>query len=87
MAHSYYAISNNPNVKEGNPLLPDRPSLAQFMLHKAITVPLVADNVESGQMTIMNTIVTLIVINNMRLYIDTPECDINFYYDGRRVPC
>ena len=71
MAHSYYAISNNPYVKEGNPLLPDRPSLAQFILHKGITVPLVADNVESGQMTIINGIITLVVINNMRLYVDT----------------
>ena len=67
MAGSYYFIKNNPNISEGNFLLPDKPSAAQFILHKAITVPLVEQNVESGQMVIMNSILTLVVLNNWYL--------------------
>ena len=87
MAHTYYSISNHPHLKEGNPLLPKRPSLAQLVLHKGITVPLVGQNVEAGQMTIINTMVTVVVLNNFRLYATTPKGCINYHVDGYMVPC
>ena len=38
MAGSYYFIKNNPNIKEGNFLLPDKPSAAEFILHKTFYI-------------------------------------------------
>ena len=87
MAGSYYFIKNNPNISEGNPLLPKHPSPAQFLLHKGITVPLVAQNAEAGQMVIMNSILTLVVLNNWYLYTHTPQGCINYHVDGYRIPC
>ena len=87
MAHSYYSISNHPYLKEGNFLLPEKPSAAQFILHKGITVPLVGSNVEAGQMTVINTMITVVVLRNMYLYQHIPKCPVNFYNDGGRVPC
>ena len=87
MAHSYYAISNHPHLREGNPLLPRKPSAAQFILHKGITVPLIGDNVEAGQMAILNAMITLTVLRNIYLYENTPKCPTNFYYYGGRIPC
>ena len=89
MAGSYYFIKNHPNIKEGNFLLPERPSIAEFILHKGITVPLVAANVEEGQMIIMNSILTFVVIRNWYLYETTSQnmCPPNFHVDGYRMPC
>ena len=84
---SYYFIRNNPNIKEGNPLLPDHPSAAEFVAHKALTVPLVSQNVESGQMVIMNSILTAVVLRNWYLYNTTSKCEANFHVDGYRMPC
>jgi|TARA_Y100000114_G_C11735370_1_gene315845 hypothetical protein len=88
MAGSYYFVKNNPNIKEANFFLPERPSFGQFVAHKAITTPIVAQNVEAGQMTIMNSVITIVVLHNWYLYTTTPECPPNFYHDtGERVPC
>ena len=87
MSMSYYFIRNNPNISEGNFLLPKKPSAAEFVAHKAITVPLVAQNVESGQMVIMNSILTTVVLRNWYLYNTTSKCKANFHVDGYRMPC
>jgi len=88
-AGSYYFIKNNPNLKEGNFLLPERPSMAEFILHKGITVPLVSQNSEAGQMVIMNSIITFVVLRNWYLYETTPKSCVsnNFHVDGYRMPC
>ena len=85
MAGSYYFIKNHPNISEGNFLLPDKPSAAQFILHKGITVPFVAQNVDTHQMVIMNSILTLVVLNNWHLYETTPKGCNNFHVDGYRI--
>ena len=36
MSMSYYFIKNNPNIREGNFLLPDRPSPLKFIIHKMV---------------------------------------------------
>tara|TARA_Y100000114_G_scaffold29241_1_gene24988 strand:+ start:1403 stop:1741 length:339 start_codon:yes stop_codon:yes gene_type:complete len=87
MTGSYYFTRNNPNIKEANPFLPKKPSAGQFILHKAITTPVVAQNVEAGQMTIMNAAITLVVLKNIHTYQSTPKCAPNFMVDGSRVPC
>ena len=87
MAGSYYFIKNNPNIKEGNFLLPDKPSPSQFIIHKGVTVPFVAQNVDTHQMVIMNSILTAVVLQNWYLYNTTPECVVNFHVDGHRMPC
>jgi len=85
MAGSYYFIKNNPNIKEGNFLLPERPSAAEFILHKSLTVPIVSQNAEAGQMAIMNAAITAVVLRNIYLYQTTPsECN-NFHVDGSRI--
>ena len=43
-------------------------SAAEFVAHKALTVPLVSQNVEEGQMVIMNSILTAVVLRNWYLY-------------------
>ena len=87
MAGSYYFIENNPNIKEGNFLLPEKPSAAEFIIHKSLTVPLVAQNAESSQMVIMNSILTAVVLRNWYLYNTTSKCKTNFHADGYRMPC
>ena len=87
MAGSYHFTHNNPNIKESNWFLPEKPSAAEFILHKSITMPFVAQNTESGQMLIMNSILTFVVIRNYHLYNTTPKCTPNFRFDGSRVPC
>ena len=87
MAGSYYFVKNNPNIKEANFFLPERPSFGQFVLHKSITTPIVAQNVEAGQMTVMNAAITFVVLKNIHTYQSTPKCAPNFMVDGSRIPC
>ena len=83
MSMSYYFINNNPNIREGNFLLPDRPSAAEFIIHKGITTPIVAQNVDAHQMVIMNSLLTMVVLRNWYLYNTTSKCDtFNFHVDG-----
>ena len=83
MTGSYYFIKNNPNIKEGNFLLPEKPSAAEFILHKSITTPFVAQNVDTHQMVVMNSILTMVVIRNFYLYKTTSPCpSMNFHVDG-----
>jgi len=87
MSGSYYYTRNHPNVKEGNFLLPDKPSAAQFILQKGLTAPVIAQNAERGQMTIMNTILTIVVLKNHYLYETTSKCRVgpngaNYNADG-----
>ena len=87
MTGSYYFTRNNPNIKEANPILPDKPSASEFILHKAITTPLVAQNAEAGQMTFMNAAITFVVLKNIYIYQNTSKCAPNFMVDGSRIPC
>ena len=88
MAGSYYFIENNPNIKESNPFLPEEPSAIEFIAHKGFFVPLTAQNSEAGQMTIMNTVLTVVVLRNWYLYNNTNKCENNnFHVDGYRMPC
>jgi len=92
MAHSYHSISNHPYLKEGNFLLPEKPSAAQFILHKGITVPLVSHNVEAGQMTMINAMITAVVLRNIYLYKTTTKCNYgsagpNYHVDGYIINC
>ena len=87
MTGSYYFIKNNPNIREGNFLLPDNPSAAEFILHKSILSPFVAQNVDTHQMVIMNSILTMVVLRNIYLYKTTSDClSNNFHVDGYCVP-
>jgi len=89
MSLSYHYINNHANIKEANPLLPDRPSLSQFLLQKGVTAPVIAQNMESGQIVIINVLLTGIVLRNHYLYETTPKDCIsnNFHVDGHMMPC
>ena len=88
MSFSYHATSSRPAIKEGNFLLPDKPTLAEFVVHKSITAPVAADNLDRNQMVIINTALTLIILNNLRLYEQAPKCSsYNRHVDGYAMPC
>ena len=92
MGGSYYYTTHHPNMKEGNPLLPENPSAAQFLLQKGITAPLIAQNFEEGQIIMINFILTAVVLRNHYLYNTTSRCRFppggaNYHVDGYPVNC
>lgn len=89
MTMSWYYVHDHPNIKEGNPLLPEKPNAGQFLLQKGLTVPVVAQNSEAGQIAIANIIITFVVLRNHYLYNTTSRCvgPANYHVDGYNVNC
>jgi hypothetical protein len=56
-----------PGVREGNPLLGDKPHLDNLLLQKAIIGGYIAKNGSKNYITLSNTVVTLAVINNYNI--------------------
>jgi hypothetical protein len=67
---TYRGLRSNDRLVELNPLLPKRPSLAQLVLHKTLTVIVYHRHFEFTQKDYryLNTIMTGAVINNYSLY-------------------
>ena len=55
----------DPYVKESNPLLPDKPSVEELVLHKIILAPLIQQNFNSAQMDVVNGALGYAVIGNI----------------------
>jgi len=89
MTTSYYMVNNHPNIREGNPLLPDHPSAAQFLTQKLITTPLIAANFEEGQLVFSNWILGVVIIKNLYLYNSASKCEeFNYHHTtGANVAC
>jgi len=60
-----YAMENRDNIKEGNWLLPDKPSNEQLIGQKAILLTLAHHNMEEGQIVIINWFTGFAVARNL----------------------
>lgn len=89
MSTSYHMTRHHPHIKEGNPLLPGKPSAAQFLTQKLVTVPLAAANLEEEQLVISNWIIGAIIVRNLYIYNSTSRCtDFNYHHiTGINVAC
>ena len=69
---SIYAINNRNNLVESNIILGDRPEEWEFLALKLTTVPIAHSNLDTHELKILNSILTLIVARNLYL-INTNE--------------
>ena len=60
-----HALKNSKDVKEGNPLLNERPSNASLITHKLIVAPLIEHNMNEYQLEIINLALELAIIHNI----------------------
>ena len=67
---SYNGLRANENLYEANPVLPDRPSLSQLILHKALMFSFYNRYFDFTQSDYrhLNLVLTGVVINNHSLY-------------------
>ena len=65
--YTTYEGLKQPDVKEANLLLGDKPHLDNLLIQKAIIGGLVAKNSSQNYITFTNTILTLTVINNYNI--------------------
>ena len=89
MSTSYYMTRNHRHIKESNFLLPEKPSAAEFLIHKSVTAPLAAANLEQGQMVIVNWALGFVILHNLYLYNNTCRHSANYHdITGQRInPC
>ena len=89
MSTSYYMTSNHPHVKEANFLLPEKPTAAEFIIHKSVLSPIIAANLEEGQMILTNWLLAGVIIRNIYLYETTSRCaGFNYHHvTGVNVAC
>ena len=80
MSTSYHMTRNHPHIKEANFLLPEKPSAAEFLLHKSVLTPLAAANLEEGQMVLVNWILAGVIIRNFYLYETTCRDLPNYHH-------
>ena len=89
MTTSYHMTTKHPTLKEANFLLPKKPTAAQFLVHKSVTVPIAAANFNEHQMVIANWILAAVVIHNFYLYENTCRQSPNYHHvTGQNMnPC
>ena len=66
-ATTVYALENREQVKEGNLILGEYPSLDRLLLHKLILAPLIAHNVENVVIETITLGIQIATVNNARL--------------------
>ena len=89
MSTSYHMTRNHPNIHEGNFLLPGKPTAAEFLLHKSVTTPLAAANLEEGQLVVINWLLAAVILKNIYLYNTTCKQSPNYHHvTGQNInPC
>jgi hypothetical protein len=89
MVTSYHMTTKHPTLKEANFLLPKKPTAAQFLVHKSVTVPIAAANFNEHQMVIANWILAAVIIHNFYLYENTCRQSPNYHHvTGQNMnPC
>ena len=65
---TYEALKAFPNGIEQNPLYPDRPSLGQLVIGKAIIGSLIGNNMSRKTIHFMNTQFSVVVYHNYSIY-------------------
>ena len=79
MSTSWYMTKNHSQIKEANFLLPEKPTAAEFLIHKSVTAPLAAANLEEGQMVIVNWLLGVVIVHNLYLYKTTCRQSPNYH--------
>ena len=87
MTTSYHMTNNHPNIKEANFLLPEKPTAAEFLIHKSVTAPFAAANLEEGQMVLVNWLLAGVILRNLYLYETTCRQKANYDITGRNINC
>ena len=89
MSTSYYMTRSHPTIKEANFLLPEKPNAAEFLIHKAVIVPITAANFEEGQMVAVNWVLGFVILHNLYLYNITCKQTANYHHvTGQNInPC
>ena len=89
MATSYHMTRSHPTLKEANFLLPEKPSAAEFLIHKSVTAPIAAANFDQNQMVLANWILAAVVVRNFYLYENTCRQSPNYHHvTGQNLnPC
>ena len=89
MTTSYHMTRNHPHMHESNFLLPGKPTAAEFLLHKSVTTPLAAANLEEGQLVLVNWLLTAVILRNIYLYNTTCRTSANYHHvTGQNInPC
>lgn len=89
MSTSYYMTSNHPHIKEANFLLPEKPTAAEFIIHKSVLSPIIAANLEEGQMILTNWLLAGVILRNFYLYETTCRNMPNYHHiTGQNInPC
>tara|TARA_R100000995_G_C3458352_1_gene111766 strand:- start:581 stop:967 length:387 start_codon:yes stop_codon:yes gene_type:complete len=65
---TYEGLKAFPNGTEQNPLYPDRPSLGQLVIGKAIIGSLIGNNMSKKPMHFMNAQLSVVVYHNYSIY-------------------
>ena len=65
--YTTYESLKKPNVYEKNPLLGDKPHLDNLLIQKAIVSGFISQNSSKNYITIINTSLTFVVINNYKI--------------------
>ena len=80
---------NHASIKEANFLLPEKPSAAEFLIHKSVITPIAAANFEEGQMVVVNWALGFVILHNLYLYNNTCRQSANYHdITGQRInPC
>ena len=89
MTTSYYMTRNHPHINEGNFLLPEKPSAAEFLLHKSIMSPLIAANFQEEEIVLANWILAVVILKNLYIYNTTCRNMPNYHHvTGQNLnPC
>ena len=65
---TYEGLKSSPHVYEVNPLYPARPSLGQLVAGKVIIGNYIINNLNSQQVRLINTSLTIAIANNYEIY-------------------
>ena len=65
---TYKALKAFPNGIEQNPLYPDRPSIGQLIIGKAIIGSLIGNNISKNPMHFINAQLSVVVYHNYSIY-------------------
>ena len=85
--YTTYEGLKNPNTKEANPFLGERPHLDNLLIHKIVVAGIVGQNLDTNGYVLMNLALTGAVVRNQYINNTTSWCPNNIHMNGYRMPC
>lgn len=85
--YTTYEGLKNPNTKEANPFLGERPHLDNLLIHKIVVAGIVGQNLDTHGYVWMNFALTGAVVRNQYINNTTSWCPNNIHMNGYRMPC